>query len=261
MGVPRAGPSLTPCPVLLPTPSLSLCPLIPLCPAAGQVRTPDWTPTAERDKTSSGKPPVESRSLRPPGACASHLPHPRAEGPPPGVRLLQVEVSVEEHQVHVTLQVLQTPQLQPPGLLLRFGRSRLQDGTGWESGGPPHPTGKDTPHTLYTPTHSHPHRPRHEAGTGGRDWDSTVKGIALAQVTGEPSGWQGEAIGAPTGGTAWPPRHPRGLGSQASSCSQAGQCVSARRGTLILASDPDWSFTDFIALFSNGSGAGAGGGE
>lgn len=49
---------------------------------------------------------------------ASHLPHPGAEGPLPGVVLLQVEVSIEEHQVDVALQVLQAPQLQPPDLLL-----------------------------------------------------------------------------------------------------------------------------------------------
>lgn len=40
---------------------------------------------------------------------ASHLPHPGAEGPLPGVVLLQVEVSIEEHQVDVALQVLQAP--------------------------------------------------------------------------------------------------------------------------------------------------------
>lgn len=49
---------------------------------------------------------------------ASHLPHPGAEGPLPGVGLLQVEVSIEEHQVDVALQVLQAPQLQPPDFLL-----------------------------------------------------------------------------------------------------------------------------------------------
>lgn len=55
-----------------------------------------------------------------------HLPHPEAEGPLPGVLLLQVQVGVEEDQVDVALQVLQAPQMQRLRLLLVLARSPLE---------------------------------------------------------------------------------------------------------------------------------------
>lgn len=56
----------------------------------------------------------------------THLVHPLAEGLLPGVLLLQVQVGVEEDQVHVALQVLQTPQQQLMAFLLRFATLDLQ---------------------------------------------------------------------------------------------------------------------------------------
>lgn len=55
-----------------------------------------------------------------------HLPHPEAEGPLPGVLLLQVQVGVEEDQVDVALQVLQAPQMQHLRLLLILPRPPLE---------------------------------------------------------------------------------------------------------------------------------------
>lgn len=54
-----------------------------------------------------------------------HLTHPEAEGPLPGVLLLQVQVGVEEDEEDVALQVLQAPQLQRPRLPLILARLAL----------------------------------------------------------------------------------------------------------------------------------------
>lgn len=215
---------------LLPTPLLTH-PLVQLSPAACRARVPRGRP-------------------RPP---ASHLPHPGAEGPLPGLSLLQVEVGIEEHQVHVALQVLQAPELQPPGLWLRLGRFGLEDGTGWES---------DALRVAYScplmrPPPSAP-APEQEEGIQ----PARAKGTAL--VTAETNmarlSHRGSDCGCSTASIPMFP-HPRGPGSVATSCSQAGECIVAWEGDRLLASDPNWSLTDFPAHSSSGSGSGAGGGE
>ena len=55
----------------------------------------------------------------------TYLLHPQGEGALPRVFLLQVQVCVEEDEVHVALQVLQAPQQQQLCLFFRFTRFDL----------------------------------------------------------------------------------------------------------------------------------------
>lgn len=61
------------------------------------------------DKNMGTLPPIALHHTRFWTEPKPYLTHPEAEGPLPGVLLLQVQVGVEEDQVDVALQVLQAP--------------------------------------------------------------------------------------------------------------------------------------------------------
>lgn len=105
-----------------------------------------------------------------------HLTHPEAEGPLPGVLLLQVQVGVEEDEEDVALQVLQAPQLQRPRLPLILARLSLEGTSAWLR----HPCWESIPGELLHPTLSHsPGRSRGKGLGRGRNTVGTKMSASI----------------------------------------------------------------------------------